>query len=65
MIKAILGVIWIKTLFFLLWVVLFVWALTDILGSRKKASWKILWVIVCLILPILGVILYALLGREK
>ncbi|NQU97952.1 PLDc N-terminal domain-containing protein [Candidatus Woesearchaeota archaeon] len=45
--------------------VAFIWALVNILGADNEATWKILWVIVCLLLGILGVIIYLLVGKKQ
>ncbi|MEK7116872.1 MAG: PLDc N-terminal domain-containing protein [Patescibacteria group bacterium] len=66
MIKAILGIIWLKAVLGILWLVLLILALVDILGSVKKsAGIKFLWIIVCLILPLIGVLAYFLFGRDE
>ena len=44
----------------ILWIV----ALVDILKSSMATDKKILWVVVITLLPVLGVILYFLLGRK-
>lgn len=46
-----------------IWLVLFVVALVDILGSNKSVGGKILWLLICLIFPVVGVICYYLFGR--
>jgi phospholipase D-like protein len=43
--------------------VLLVWALVDILRSSRDGMWKLIWVIVCLLLPLIGPILYYFIGR--
>lgn len=48
----------------ILTLILFVWALVDILGSRRDGMWKLIWVVVCLVLPLLGPILYYFIGRK-
>jgi hypothetical protein len=40
-------------------------AIVDAVKSTKTAGEKTLWVILILILPVLGLILYYLLGRKK
>ncbi|OHA92340.1 MAG: hypothetical protein A3J09_02610 [Candidatus Zambryskibacteria bacterium RIFCSPLOWO2_02_FULL_51_21] len=65
MIKAIFAVAWIKVLVGVLGLILFIWALVDILRSRKTAGMKILWVLICLIFPFLGVVIYLLFGRKE
>jgi hypothetical protein len=48
----------------ILTLVLFVWALVDILGSRRDGMGKLIWVLICLFLPLLGPILYYFIGRK-
>lgn len=40
-------------------------AIIDILSSSKTVSIKILWILLILFLPVIGLILYALFGRES
>jgi hypothetical protein len=49
----------------ILHLIIFIWAIVDILQSGKSAGEKILWILVVFLLPILGLILYILLGRGK
>ncbi len=42
---------------------LWIWAIIDILGGGKSAGEKLLWILVVLLLPLLGLILYVLIGR--
>jgi hypothetical protein len=45
-------------------IILWIWALVDALGnSRLQGTEKLVWVIVILFLPLLGSILYFLIGR--
>lgn len=44
--------------------VLFVWALFQILASRMPLGSKVLWIIIVLVFPLVGLILYYLLGRK-
>lgn len=44
--------------------ILFVWALVQILTSSMSVTGKLLWTIVVLFLPVIGLILYLLLGRK-
>ncbi len=46
-------------------IILFVWALVDILKARRDNTWKLLWVLICLILPLLGPIVYYFIGRNS
>ena len=45
--------------------VAFIWALIDILGAGNESTWKILWVVVCFFLGLLGVLLYVFVGRNQ
>ena len=49
----------------ILWVILFVWSLLDIIRAHKDIGWKLVWIIVCLAFPIVGVIIYYLFARQK
>lgn len=46
-------------------VVLDIIAIVDLFKSAKQTGKKVLWLILILILPFIGMILYFLLGREK
>ncbi len=64
MIKALVGAVILKLILGVLWLALFVWALIDILAAKKEAGWKVIWVLICLIFPIFGVLGYYLIGRK-
>lgn len=53
------GILW------LIVVVLDVLAIVDCIKRPMSSDKKILWVVLILILPIIGLILYSLLGRGK
>jgi Phospholipase_D-nuclease N-terminal len=53
------------TLFYLVMVVLWIFALVDLLKSNTDTNTKILWAVIIILLPILGVILYFLIQRPK
>lgn len=55
MIELILGIIHL---------VLFVIAAVDILGSNKTIGAKILWLLLIFLLPVIGLIIYFLVGRK-
>ncbi len=56
----------ILTLFLLVPLALFIWALVDILKSEfKDANNKIIWLIVVLVLPLVGAIIYLAVGRKQ
>jgi hypothetical protein len=44
--------------------VLFVIALIDIIGSSMAIEKKLLWILLILLLPLIGLILYFLIGRK-
>lgn len=52
-----------RLFFGVLWVVLIVYTLMDLLKSNKPGNTKLLWLIVILIAPILGSVLYFVLGK--
>ena len=47
----------------ILHLVLFIWALIQIIGSGMSLLSKILWIAIVLLLPVIGLILYLLIGR--
>lgn len=49
----------------ILWFVLIVYTLMDLLKSNLPTNTKLLWLIVILIAPILGSIIYLIAGRNK
>lgn len=53
------------TIIGILHLILWVWAIIDIVGSGKSAGAKILWVLIVFLLPLIGLILYVLIGRGK
>lgn len=44
--------------------VLDIWAILDIIKSGKAGAQKALWIVLVLLLPLIGLILYFLLGRK-
>jgi len=53
-------------LFIILFIVLLpVFALVDLLTNRYPANDRLIWVLVILFLPILGSLLYFLIGRDR
>lgn len=53
-------------LFALLCLVLWVYALVDIIKSRfSDENTKIVWILIVILIPFLGTILYFVLGREQ
>lgn len=50
----------------LLPLILFIWSLVDIIsGTFKEPNNKLIWVIVVILLPLLGSILYLIIGRSQ
>ncbi|MFO0856756.1 MAG: PLD nuclease N-terminal domain-containing protein [Phycisphaerales bacterium] len=49
----------------LLHLILWIIAVVDIVKSSKPLSMKIVWILIVLLLPVVGLILYFLLGRGK
>lgn len=62
MIAGILGLI--SLAFSLLYLIVLIWALIGILTSSKSAGEKILWVLVVFLFPIIGLIIYIIIGRK-
>lgn len=46
-------------------IIAFFWALINILTAKNDTNWKILWVLLCLFLGIIGVIIYLCIGRKE
>lgn len=50
----------------LLCVILWIWALVDIVNSRfREDITKIVWVLIVIFIPFIGTILYFLIGRQQ
>lgn len=45
--------------------ILDVWAIVTILGSGSRTENKVLWIVLIILLPIIGLILWLLLGRKS
>ncbi len=45
--------------------VLDIWAIINIIGSAASTGAKVLWIVVVLLLPVLGLILWFLMGPKK
>lgn len=43
--------------------VLDVWAIVKVVQSGKSTGWKVFWIVLIIVLPILGLILWFLFGR--
>ncbi len=39
-------------------------ALVSIIGAAKSVGWKVLWALIVLLLPVIGMILYFLIGKS-
>lgn len=52
-------------LWLVIWVVLAVVAIVDLIRVQLSAVKKLLWVLLILCVPLLGVVLYYLLGRPE
>jgi len=52
------------TIFFLVVLVLDVLAIVDCVRSSKDTGMKVLWIFLIILLPVIGLILYFLLGRK-
>ena len=39
-------------------------AIVSILGAGKSVGWKLLWTLIVLLLPVIGMILYFLIGKN-
>jgi len=54
-----------RFLFGILWAILIVYTLLDLFRSNKPTNTKLLWLIVILIAPILGSIIYFVVGKTN
>ena len=45
--------------------IVWIWALVDILKNEFTANNKLIWLVLVVILPVLGVVLYYFIGREQ
>lgn len=52
-------------LFGLIVLVLDVWAIVRVLGSTASTGSKVLWVVLILLLPVLGLLLWLLMGPKR
>ena len=43
----------------------FIWALIDIARAKKDTGYKIIWVLICFLLGIIGVIIYYFVEKRK
>ncbi|ADC89909.1 conserved hypothetical protein [Thermocrinis albus DSM 14484] len=49
----------------ILWIILWVIAIIDVLKSEFTGSNKIVWILVLILIPIIGVIAYSLIGEKQ
>ncbi len=49
----------------LLHLILFIWALISIVGSRASGLTKLLWILIVFIFPLVGLIVWFFLGPKK
>jgi phospholipase D-like protein len=56
---------WVPSWLWIVIVVLDILVIIFVVQSRKRFLVKVVWILVILLLPLLGLILYFLLGREK
>lgn len=54
-----------STLFGLIILVIDISAILDVIKRKMKIEMKVVWILVILLLPILGPILYFLIGRKR
>ncbi len=52
-------------IFGLIILVLDIWAIVNVVGSAATTGAKVLWVVIILLLPLLGLILWFFLGPKK
>ncbi len=46
--------------------VLWIWGIVDVVNSNfKEDSTKLLWIIIILIAPLIGILLYLIIGRKQ
>ena len=44
--------------------ILYIIAIVSILTAGKSVGWKVLWILIVLLLPIIGTIIYFLVGKS-
>ena len=49
----------------IIYVIFFIWALSDVLTGKFENGDKTAWVITVIFVPFLGIIFYFLIGREQ
>lgn len=58
-----LGITWLILL--VIWAIVWIWAFLKVLQSHHSMGYKILWLAVITFLPVIGLIVYLLVGQEK
>jgi len=53
-----------KSLFWIIFLVLYIVTFVKIVSSNNSTGTKIIWLIVCLIFPVIGSILYFIFGNK-
>lgn len=57
-----MGLLW--DIIGLLHLILVLYCVIDVIAKGKSTGWKVLWVIVIIVFPLLGPILYLLIGKN-
>lgn len=52
-------------IFFVVSLIALIWAIIDIANADEDTGYKIIWLLICLFLGIIGVLLYYFVGRNK
>lgn len=58
-----MGLLW--TLVGIAQIILFIYCIIDIISKSKSTGWKVLWVVIILVFPLLGPIVYILAGKNS
>jgi hypothetical protein len=59
------GMMFLMALLGIAWLILLIWSLVHLLKANNDPTWKILWVLVIVLIPFIGVILYYFIGRDQ
>jgi hypothetical protein len=54
-----------STIYYIIYLVILVWSLYDIWTGKLDQGKKILWTILCVILGVIGTLIYFFVGRKK
>lgn len=49
----------------LIWLIIIIWAIVKTVQSNASTGQKVLWIVILLVLPLLGLILWLLLGPRR